>query len=183
MVGKKKVKREDIIGASLELLQKEGGKNLTARKLASYLDASTQPIYKEFKNMKQLKTSLVELSYDYLMENVFNSQNQNNEELYLKSICFNYIKFAKENPLLFNSMFNYSEEHSLKMQTHVFDILDELLPQVAEVEAPLTSERVYEFKRFIWPAIHGAAVMINQEVLEFREERVRTYISYHIKKL
>jgi len=180
MAREKKVKKEDIIQASLELLQNEGVKNLTARKLASYLNASTQPIYKEFGNMNHLKKNMVDLSYGYMMDNVFDIHH--NEEFHLNSICFNYIKFAKENPRLFNSMFNYSEEYSLKMHNHVSTILDELLPRTIEVETPLSGEDKYEFKRFVWPAIHGAAVMINQGVLEFKEERVLTYISYHVNK-
>lgn len=180
MVKQKKIQKEDILRATLKLLQKDGSKKLTARNVAFYLDSSTQPIYNEFKNMSQLKEGLFDLSYDYLIENVFKVHSI---ELTLTNICFEYISFAKKDPMLFNSMFNYSENYSPKMQLQVFKILDELLPQVPEVKSELTGEEKAKFKQLVWPAIHGFAVMINQGVYEFKNKRVYDFISYHIDRL
>lgn len=179
MVKQKKIQKDDILKAAVKLLQKDGSKKMTARNVAFYLNSSTQPIYNEFKNMNQLKDGLFELSYGYLMENVFKLQDH---KLSLENICLEYIRFAKEDPMLFNSMFNYSENYSPKMQRQIFNILDELLPQVPEITKELTDEERAEFKQLVWPAIHGFAVMVNQGVYEFKEDRVHDFISYHIER-
>lgn len=179
MVKQKKIQKDDILKAAVKLLQKDSSKKLTARNVAFYLDSSTQPIYNEFKNMSQLKDGLFELSYDYLKDNVFKVHKN---ELTLSNICFEYIRFAKEDPMLFNSMFNYSENYSHKIQYQVFKILDELLPQIPEIEDGLTEEEKAKFKQFTWPAIHGFAVMINQGVYEFKKERIHDFVLYHIDR-
>ena len=46
----KKINKEDIIKAGVEIVRKEGITNLNARKIASSLNCSTQPIYYLYSN-------------------------------------------------------------------------------------------------------------------------------------
>lgn len=51
----KKVQKEDILKATLEILKKEDIESLNARRIAKELNCSVQPIYHNFENMEELK--------------------------------------------------------------------------------------------------------------------------------
>ena len=54
----KKVQKEDILKATLEILKKEDIESLNARRIAKELNCSVQPIYHNFENMEELKKAV-----------------------------------------------------------------------------------------------------------------------------
>ena len=54
----RKVSKEQIIDAAVEVLRDDGFSAINARSVAKKLGCSTQPIYFSFKNMDELKTAL-----------------------------------------------------------------------------------------------------------------------------
>ncbi|BDP81042.1 hypothetical protein EfmAA290_17180 [Enterococcus faecium] len=53
------------------IVAKEGFKGFTARNIAKKMGISTQPIYLEFKNMEDLKNTLLDSIFEQLKEDVF----------------------------------------------------------------------------------------------------------------
>lgn len=58
MVRTKRVHRDQIIDGAYQLIIKEGFKKFHARNIAQQVACSTQPIYREFHNLAELKTVL-----------------------------------------------------------------------------------------------------------------------------
>ena len=54
----RKVSKEQIIDAAVEVLRDDGFSAINARSVAKKLGCSTQPIYFSFKNMDELKAAL-----------------------------------------------------------------------------------------------------------------------------
>ena len=54
----KKVSREAIVDAAVEVLRDGGFSTVNARSVAKKLGCSTQPIYSSFQNMGELKAAL-----------------------------------------------------------------------------------------------------------------------------
>mgnify|MGYP004572234803 FL=1 len=55
----RKVSKEQIIDAVVEVLRDDGFSAINARSVAKKLGCSTQPIYFSFKNMDELKAALI----------------------------------------------------------------------------------------------------------------------------
>ena len=57
----RKVSKEQIIDAAVEVLRDDGFSAINARSVAKKLGCSTQPIYFSFKNMDELKAALISI--------------------------------------------------------------------------------------------------------------------------
>ena len=68
MPPKKRINREDIISVAFQLIKSEGIESLNARNLAKRLGCSTQPVFSEFKTMKELKEEVFEQAGYYFLE-------------------------------------------------------------------------------------------------------------------
>ncbi len=102
MPPKIKIFKENIIEAAFSLTREKGWEYINARSLALLLGCSTQPIFRVYKDMAELKRDL--FSY---VENFYNEYVQgriNGDSIFL-SIGMAYISFAKQEPNLFRMIF------------------------------------------------------------------------------
>ena len=60
----RKVSKEQIIDAAVEVLRDDGFSAINARSVAKKLGCSTQPIYFSFKNMDELKAALTQCAIE-----------------------------------------------------------------------------------------------------------------------
>ena len=58
MPPKKRIFREDILNAALDIIRRGGAQALTVRTIAGELSCSTQPVYSEFGSLDALKEEL-----------------------------------------------------------------------------------------------------------------------------
>ncbi|WYJ99649.1 hypothetical protein A5821_000726 [Enterococcus sp. 7F3_DIV0205] len=107
LVRKKVYKKQHILVAARELLAEKGFSSITARNVAEYMGISTQPIYLEFKNMEELKLTLLKTTYDILETEFFSKKQTSNNVV---NFGLNYLDFAKTNSKLYISL--YIEQHS-----------------------------------------------------------------------
>lgn len=157
---KRRILKEHIMAAALELIKAEGFRNFTARRIAEYLNASTQPIYKEFENMDDLKDNLQEYVKESLQNDVFQVSNKSIE---LKDMCANYIRFAKEEATLFCALFLDNELSPRALHESALNSLNEAMNQMQELD---DFEERKAFLNIIWPSIHGTAVLTAQGQFE-----------------
>ena len=102
MPPKAKYSKDEIVRTAYELIRKEGGSALTARRLASALGTSTAPIFTAFENIDDLNKAVFALAKayydDYLSEGL-------SHPIPFKGSGLAHIRFAKEEPLLFRYLF------------------------------------------------------------------------------
>lgn len=96
MPPKKRIFKEDILEASIDVVRKQSASALTVRNIASELQSSTQPIYSEFENLDCLKKEL----YKYASEKYLRFSFTNYKEL---AIAF--LSFAKKEKELFKFLY------------------------------------------------------------------------------
>lgn len=94
--------KEKILSKAKDYLMKNDIETLNARSLCSYIGCSTQPLFKYFANMSELKSELKDYLHDYY--NSFVEQRLNKED-YLYSISNAYATFSFENSNLFKALF------------------------------------------------------------------------------
>lgn len=58
MPTKKRIQRDDILKAAVEVIRQEGASALTMRRIAAQVGCSTQPLYSEFGGQEQLLSAL-----------------------------------------------------------------------------------------------------------------------------
>ncbi|WP_041139489.1 TetR/AcrR family transcriptional regulator [Beduini massiliensis] len=97
-----KVSKEEIIDQAYMMIKTEGIEQLNARSLANRLGCSTQPIFKNFKNMEELK-QYTKVKIDEQYDAFIKKYHDTNDELF--SIASAYIHFASEERHLFGALF------------------------------------------------------------------------------
>jgi len=108
MVRKKVYKKEQILAAAIEMVEKDGFNKFTARNIAKHMNISTQPIYLEFKNMDDLKETVLESIFENLFKKVFPHEVTGDPVV---DVALNFIRYANENPRIFRAL--YVEESGL----------------------------------------------------------------------
>lgn len=160
-----KVTKQNIINASFEILKKEGFEQFTARRIAKSLHSSTQPIYKEFDSMGDLKESLVVHIQNFLEREVFRINESSNQ---LLEICSNYIYFAHSESVLFSAIFLDRELRADLFHNCSYSVLDRTIQEDRDFPEMSKLERE-KVSHVIWSSIHGLAVLIVQGKIEYKK--------------
>lgn len=92
-----------IISGAYSVVKKWGFNSLTARAVAKELAISTQPIYRQFKNMETLKESTIERIFLHVKESFF-YENSNLESFYQS-----YFEFVEKEKELFKAIYSDKE--------------------------------------------------------------------------
>ncbi len=103
MARKEQITKQIILDGAFNLLREQGISMVTARKLASYIGCSTQPIFRVYKNMEELYTDLFEKAKVYYEDYCLNFEKGNVIPFVDLGLC--YIQFAKEELNLFRLLF------------------------------------------------------------------------------
>ena len=106
MPAAKKVSRDEIIDAAVEVLRNRGFSAINARSVAKKLGCSTQPIYFSFQNMDELKDALTERAVEMHTQLVRDSLrvHDGNDSCY-SSYGMGFVKFAAEEKQLFRWLY------------------------------------------------------------------------------
>lgn len=168
----KKVKKEDIIYACVGIIKNEGMESLNARRVAKELKCSTQPIYYIYSNIEEMKNdALKEISnifYDRMFEN-------NYDRPVYKDIGKNYIKFASEEPILFNLLFNGEINDTV---TNFMNLTGpaEKIGKTISMQTGLSDEDAIDFHIKIWLYANGIANLVANGIRKFNEEEIETML-------
>ena len=90
--------REDMIEGAFRLIRREGHEALTARRLASALSCSTQPIMYQFPNLAELRELAYRRADRFHSDYILSGDGP-------LTIALNYIRFAAEEAPLFRFLF------------------------------------------------------------------------------
>ena len=122
----KKVPKEAIIDAAVDVLREDGAAAINARSVARKLGCSTQPIYLSFQNMAELKAAVtrraIALHTQYVKESLRSRDDSSScygQHSRYSSYGFGFVKFAAQEKHLFRWLYLdeyvYSEEIAQKL--------------------------------------------------------------------
>ncbi|MDO4965901.1 MAG: TetR/AcrR family transcriptional regulator [Lachnospiraceae bacterium] len=103
MARKESITREIISEGAFKLLREQGETMLTARKLASYIGCSTQPIFRVYEGMEELSAEMFQKARNYYENFCMNYEKKSNVPFVDLALC--YIQFAAAEPNLFKLLF------------------------------------------------------------------------------
>ncbi len=173
-----KVSKEKVLNTAFDMTREDGFNALTARKLATRLDSSTQPIFRAYENMDTLKEDLYYKSVDFFSDRMKKGAGSG-EPGYL-SMGAAYIKLAKGERHLFELVasveeHNGDEIHEFLQRGDCGELIEDL-PGTEDLD----SEQKRELFRMIWIFIHGAATQIvcGRAVLDDKQVKMMIKLAY-----
>lgn len=167
MPPKNRFTRNEIISCALDIAEEGGLEAVTARAVASRLEASSKVIFGCFESMGELQNEVVAAAYQkYLNEQT--RLCESGEYPVYKASGMAYIRFARNHPKLFKILFM---EISPPDEPQKLDELNRFAGMVSHnVGIDVDDARMFHLE--MWVYVHGIATMIATGYLNWEVETV-----------
>ena len=146
--------RESVLDAAYQLIRREGPSALNARAVARELGGSTQPIFRLFSGMDELKQAVIEMTLQS-WTNSLADRLQRSAFPYL-SIGMSFLLFARDEPELFKLLFMRDRVSDGSCTDYNVNWGVPLIENTVKVDAE-TARQLYERN---WLYCYGLAVAI-----------------------
>ena len=181
MPTKIKISKEMILETAFEIVRKYGTEKLSNRELASKLNCSIRPIYYQFENSEELQKELYKkierYFYKFLLDNMIEDIPK------YKQVGINYIKFAKKEQKLFQTLF--LNETGLTPNAFVSKDGDDYkeLEKLIKISTKLEEEDIKSFHTKMWIFCHGIATLVANDKVSLTDEQIEQLLSYQFQAL
>ncbi len=160
--------REMALSACESLIDKDGLKGLSTRKVAAEIGYTAGTLYQVFSNFDDLIMQLNAKTLNRLQTQMMQSQ-RNTAYKRLKQYGLSYIKFAHKQPELWHLLFEHrpanpeaKPEKLLKNIDSIFNLVNHALSELKPAES---AEAISLSANTLWSSIHGIAVLMLQTKL------------------
>ena len=182
MPPKAEFSREDILEMALCIARESGIDAVTARELGNRLGSSARPIFTVFENMDEVKAMVIdcakELYGKYVEEGLKN-------QLAFKGVGVAYIRFAIEEPKLFQLLFMRAVEGE-KDVSGILPVIDDNYDKILQsVQEPygLEKEAAEKIYQHLWTYTHGIATMFATGLCSYTMEQIEERLTDVFKGL
>lgn len=177
MPPKIKYSREEVLRAAFDLARTQGAEALNARAIAARLGSSTQPLFRIFANMDELRAEVRRMAFDKFYEYV-EKQGDSDMPRY-KRIGMGYIRFAREEAPLFRMLFMCERK---KGDQNPDDRYADVL-HVSSEATGLDGDTTKLFHMHMWVYVHGLATMAATGYLELDDELMSSLLTGHFRAM
>lgn len=147
--------REDVIQAAYELIRREGPAAFNARNVAKELGSSTQPIFRLFTGMDELRAEVMrKADADFC---ALNKPMAAGDDCPYLQVCMSYLHFAKNEPQLFRLLFmrdRVSDGSCMREYSHSWGI------PVIQESFGVSKETALDLYARTFFYVHGLAVCL-----------------------
>ena len=181
MPTKIKISKDMILNAAFDIVRHHGIEKLSNRELANKLKCSIRPIYYQFENVeelqKELYTKIEKYFYKFLLDNM------NNEIPKYKQVGINYIKFAKKEKKLFQTLF--MSEVGLTPNVFVSKEGDDYkeIEKFIKISTNLKGDDIKDFHTKMWIFCHGIATLVANNTISLTDSQIEKLLSYQFQAL
>ena len=181
MPTKIKISKDMILDAAFEIVRKDGMEKLSNRELASKLKCSIRPIYYQFENVEEMQKELYlkieQYFYKFILDNMV-------EEIpKYKQVGINYIKFAKKEKKLFQTLF--MTDVGLTPDAFVSKAGEDYkeIEKLIKISTNLKEEEVKDFHTKMWIFCHGIATLVASGTVKLEDSQIQDLLSYEFQAL
>ena len=171
----KKISKEAIIDAAVDVLRKGGAAAINARSVAKELGCSTQPIYLSFQNMEELKAAVMQRAAALHAQHVRDSlrSHEDSGSIYSQYSRYStygmgFVKFAAEEKHLFRWLYLDGEQPG-PYQDDI--LLPEIIAAIVD-EYGYTGELAEKLHRDMAYYSYGLAILANTGHLKLSDEEL-----------
>lgn len=162
----KKISKEAIIDAAVDVLREGGSAAINARSVARKLGCSTQPIYQSFQNMDDLKAAMTQRAVALHTQYVWNSNSDTQYSCY----GMGFVKFAAEEKNLFRWLYLEGKQPG----PYQSDVLISKIILVIMEEYGYTEEVARKLHQDMIYYSYGMAILANTDHLNLTDSELRT---------
>ena len=181
MPTKIRISKDMILDAAFEIVRQDGMEKLSNRELAKKLKCSIRPIYYQFENVEEMQKELYikieQYFYEFLLDNMVEGIPQ------YKQIGINYIRFAKREKQLFQTLFM----NSTGLTPDAFVSKDgedyKEIEKLIKISTNLKEEEIKDFHTKMWIFSHGIATLVASGTVKLTESQVQELLSYEFQAL
>ncbi len=174
MPPKARYDREAIVEAAFRLTRASGIEALNARALARELGCSTQPIFRAFSGMEEVREEMLRRAFDCYSGYIARSAAL--DEKPYKGTGLAYILFAKEEPALFRLLFMRDRVQD-GTDTQNNDPNMRYIISVISAATGFDQEKALRFHLQLWIFTHGLAVMVATGYIRYDEAEIRRLLT------
>ena len=156
MARKESITIEMILEKAFTMTREEGFSNVTARKVASKAECSTQPIFRVYKNMEELWEAVYLKAASFFQD--YYSLYPRTGKMPFSNLGMAYIAFAREEKHLFELLFVADLKHKKSMYELLNSEAGNVVYEINLAKA-LGCQNAEELFMKMWIFIHGAACM------------------------
>lgn len=151
-----------------QMVREEGIEVLTARNIAKKLNCSTQPIYKTYKNLEELKKETLNRLAEFMLKSIVQYKRTNSPFL---DSGLGYINFAKKEKTIFKIFSLETKDHNLLEKDSGNEVIRQLMEK--DLEGVLLSKESKD-SIFLQTMIftYGLAVSVFLGNYELDEEKI-----------
>ena len=186
--------RKQVFESALRIVESQGVEELNARKLAEMSSCALGSIYNAFGNLDDLRfhinATILSRLYERLYQTVELGISRDVPLLALfKELGISYVDFAKKNPLLWKTLFEYAPNvpvpdwYKKRAGEGIY-----LLCQRLSNAYGITKEKAQQLIGFFWSSIHGICAILLNNKMEmvsglFQEDYLDDFLEYSLTGL
>lgn len=181
MPTKIRISKDMILDAAFEIVRQDGMEKLSNRELANKLKCSIRPIYYQFENVekmqKELYIKIEKYFYKFLLDNMVK------EIPKYKQVGINYIKFAKQEKKLFQTLF--MSDIGLTPDAFVSKDGDdyEEIAKLIKISTNLKDNDIKDFHTKMWIFCHGIATLVASGTIKLTDNQIQELLSSQFQAL
>ena len=181
MPTKIKISNDMILNAAFDIVKHHGIEKLSNRELANKLKCSIRPIYYQFENVEELQKELYYKIEKYFYK--FLLDNRSKEIPKYKQVGINYIKFAKKEKKLFQTLF--MSEVGLTPNVFVSKEGDDYkeIEKLIKISTNLKDDDIKDFHTKMWIFCHGIATLVANNTISLTDSQIEKLLSYEFQAL
>ena len=181
MPTKIRISKDLILDAAFEIVRQDGMEKLSNRELANKLKCSIRPIYYQFENVEEMQKELYikieKYFYKFLLDNMVKGIPQ------YKQVGINYIKFAKQEKKLFQTLF--MSDTGLTPDAFVSKDGDdyEEIAKLIKISTNLKDNDIKDFHTKMWIFCHGIATLVANDTIKLTDNQIQELLSSQFQAL
>ncbi|MBV7392452.1 MULTISPECIES: TetR/AcrR family transcriptional regulator [Enterococcus] len=160
--------KDQILKAAYEVVEGEGFSGFTARNIAKKMGISTQPIYLEFKNMGDLKNTLLDEICNHLYYDVFPEVRTGDTII---DLGLNYVYFAKEQNNLYNALYVQEYGGGKKMHDFSYKYFRQLVSEHPKY-SKLDENHINALHVGSWITVTGIATLMSSGIISPTQDEI-----------
>ena len=181
MPKKIRISKDRILEAAFEIVKNDGIEKLSNRELANKLNCSIRPIYYQFENVEEMQKELYKkiekYFYKFLMDYMVDDIPK------YKQIGINYIKFAKKEKKLFQTLFmsefGLTPNAFISKEGKDYKEIEKLI----KISTNLKDNDIKDFHTKMWIFCHGIATLVANNTINLTDNQIEQLLSYEFQAL
>lgn len=181
MSTKVRISKDMILDAAFEIVRQHGMEKLSNREIANKLKCSIRPIYYQFENVEEMQKELYlkieQYFYKFILDNMVK------EIPKYKQVGINYIKFARKEKKLFQTLF--MSDTGLTPDAFVLKAGKDYkeIEKLIKISANLKEEDIKDFHTRMWIFCHGIATLVANDTIKLTDNQIQDLLSYEFQAL